>query len=140
MPQGFRFVHNDYHQDETRVTHIPFKDGEEGFARQAVKIDAGSITKASATDAIFGFLNGNVKLGSTNRPCEVILAREGDVFEATYTGTPAGTFVVGANAVNVATDGLSVNSAAAASGPLSILMIDAAKKIVRVKVKQRQMS
>ncbi|MEK8128360.1 hypothetical protein WMW72_10640 [Paenibacillus filicis] len=139
MAQGFNFVYNDYGKDETRLTDKLFTNAEGAFAGQAVKLVSGRWTKASGTDAIGGFLTANVVAG-TDKECEVIMAREGDWFEVPYTGTPAAGFVAGANAVTVAADGLSLNSATVAGGAVAVYSINTNKKTARVKIKQRQFS
>lgn len=139
MPQGFRYVYNDYGKDPTRITELLMTDSEAGFAGEAVKLVSGRLTKASTTDAIAGFLTANVAAG-TDQPTEIILAREGDWYEAAYSGTPAGGFVPGVAAVVLAADGLSINSATVTGGAISVLSINTNKKTARVKVKLRQLS
>ncbi|MNW38078.1 hypothetical protein D3C74_151370 [compost metagenome] len=139
MPQGFRYVYNDYGKDPTRVTEFLMTDSEAGFAGEAVKIVAGRVTKAGATDQIAGFLTSNVTAG-TNKSTEIILAREGDWYDVPYTGTPVAGFVPGVVGVVLASDGLSANSATVIGGQLSILQVNTNKKIARVKVKVRQFS
>ncbi|MNI87791.1 hypothetical protein D3C73_1450180 [compost metagenome] len=114
-------------------------DNEAGLAGEAVKIVAGRVTKAGATDPIAGFLTSNVAAG-TNKPTEIILAREGDWYDAPYSGTSAAGFVPGVVGVVLATDGLSANSATVTGGQLSVLQVNTNKKIARVKVKVRQFS
>lgn len=137
--QGFRFVYNEYGAPTSRITDILFKDGEVGSAGEAVKLDAGRWTKAGATDEIGGFLSSNIEAG-TDQPCEVFQAREGDVFEAAFTGTPDAGFVPGANEVAIAADGLSVDAATITGGSIAVLGVIEDKKICRVKVKKRQLS
>lgn len=139
MAQGFKYVYNDYGKDPTRITEYFMTDNEAGFAGEAVKMVAGRFTKASGTDAIYGFLNANVTAGINSR-CEVTLAREGDWYDGAYTGTAAAGFVPGANAVTLATDGLSANSATVTGGALSVGAINTNKATARFKVKNRQMS
>ncbi|MBA9088637.1 hypothetical protein FHR92_005155 [Fontibacillus solani] len=139
MPQGFRYVYNDYGKDPTRITEFLMTDSEAGFAGEAVKIVAGRVTKAGATDPIAGFLTSNVTAG-TNKSTEIILAREGDWYDVPYTGTPVAGFVPGVVGVVLASDGLSANSATVTGGQLSVLQVNTNKKIARVKVKVRQFS
>lgn len=139
MPQGFKYVYNDYGKDPTRITELLMTNSEAGIAGEAVKIVSGRLTKASTTDAIAGFLTTNVVAG-TDQPTEIILAREGDWYEAAYTGTPAAGFLSGASAVVLAADGLSANAATVTGGALSVLSINTNKKTARVKVKNRQLS
>lgn len=137
--QGFRFIYNEYGAPTSRITDILFTDAEAGAAGEAVKLAAGRWTKAGATDEIGGFLSSNIEAG-TNQTCEVFQAREGDVFEGAFTGTPAAGFVPGANEVAIAADGLSVDAATVEGGPIAVLEVNTNKKTCRVKVKKRQLS
>lgn len=139
MPQGFKYVYNDYGKDPTRITEFLMTDAEAGYAGEAVKIVAGRVTKAGATDPIAGFLTSNIAAG-TNKPTEIILAREGDWYDVPYSGTPAAGFTPGVVGVVLATDGLSANSATVTGGQLSVLQVNTNKKVARVKVKSRQFS
>lgn len=137
--QGFNFMYNDYGAPVSRRTDILFKNSEAAKAGQAVKLDAGRFTKAGATDPIAGFLTHNLDAGTDQR-CEVMMAREGDVYHVPYTGTPAGGFVPGASAVVISSDALSVNSATVTGGSISVLEVNTNKKTAIVKVKNRQLS
>lgn len=139
MAQGFKFAYNLYGAPERRISHILATNSEAFSAGEAVKLASGRWTKASGTDAVAGFAAQNLS-GGTNQILEVVQAREGDVWEAPYSGTPDAGFVVGANAVAVATDGLSANSATVAGGALSVIEINTNKKTCRVIVKNRQLS
>lgn len=139
MAQGFNYVHNDYGKDPTRITRYLMTNSEAGLAGEAIKIVSGRVTKAGATDPIAGFLNASVTAG-TDQPTEIILAREGDVFEVPYTGTPAGGFVEGLSVATIATDGLSLASATVTGGSIAVLEINTNKKTAKVKVKVRQFS
>ena len=136
---GFTFIHNDAHQDETRITSKLYTDAEAGKAGQTVKLVNGRWTKASATDVPGGILVADVTAG-TDQPCEVYLIRPGDVFMAKYTGTPAGGFQEGANAVALAADGLSVDSATVTGGALAIKDINTTNQTCAVYFKLRQFS
>ncbi|GAA0382629.1 hypothetical protein [Paenibacillus motobuensis] len=139
MAQGFKYVYNDYGKDPTRVTEQLMTDNEAGFAGEAIKIVGGRITKAGPTDAIAGFLTANIEAG-TDKQAEYILAREGDWYDAPYTGTEDAGFVSGANEVATAADGLSVDAATVTDGSLSVFAVNTNSKTVRVKVKSRQFS
>ncbi|WP_025692593.1 hypothetical protein [Paenibacillus zanthoxyli] len=139
MPQGFNYIYNDYGKDPTRITSFLMTNSEAGAAGEAIKIVSGRVTKAGPTDAVAGFLIANVTAG-TDQPTEFILAREGDWYDAPYTGTPAGGFVSGVNAVVLAADGLSINAATVTGGPVTVMEINTNKKTARVKVKNRQFS
>jgi hypothetical protein len=139
MAQGFKYVYNDYGKDPTRITTLLMKDDEAGFAGEAIKIVAGRVTKAGPTDAIAGFLTANVTAGK-DKPTEFVQAREGDWYEAPYSGTAAAGFVVGANEVALAADGLAADSATVTGGSLAVLDINTNKKAARFKVKNRQLS
>lgn len=139
MAQGFKYVYNDYGKDPTRITTLLMTDNEAGSAGEAIKIVAGRVTKAGPTDAIAGFLTVNVEAG-TDKPTEFVLAREGDWYDAPYSGTAAAEFVSGANAVALADDGLSADAATVLDGPLSVFDINTNKMTARFKVKNRQLS
>lgn len=139
MSQGFKYVYNDYGKDPTRITEFMMKDAEAGYAGEAVKLVSGRWTKASGTDAIGGFLTSNVAAG-TDKPCEVVLAREGDWYDVPFTGTAAAGFKEGVDVVALAADGLSIDSATVAGGAVAVLSINTNKKMARVKVKNRQFS
>lgn len=136
---GFSWKHNDMHQDETRITDKLFTDAEAGSAGELVKLVNDRWTKASGTDAPGGVLVNNVTAG-TDQPCEVVLIRPGDAFVAPYTGTPNAGFQPGANAVAIATDGLSVNAATVAGGPAAVIRINTANETCLVYFKNRQFS
>lgn len=138
MAKGFVYVYNDYGKDPTRITQHLMTDDEAGFAGEAIKISNGRVTKAGPTDAVAGFLTANVKPGK-NVQTEYILAREGDWYDAPFTGTPDAGFVSGA-AVGVAVDGLAADAAVVADGSLSIFEVNNNIKTCRVKVKKRQFS
>lgn len=139
MAQGFKYVYNDYGKDPTRITEFLMKDNEAGFAGEAVKVDKGRLTKAGPKDAVAGFLTSNIAAGK-DKPSEMILAREGDFYDAPYTGTADVGFVSGADAVAVAADGLAADAAVVAEGAISIFSINTNNKTCRVKVKKRQFS
>lgn len=137
--QGFKFIYNEYGAPATRITNILFTDSEAGTKGEAVMLSSGRFTKLTGNNACAGFLNADVTSG-TDQTCEVIQAREGDVFEAPYTGTPDAGFIVGATAADIASDGLSVNSADVTSGAFSIIEKNTADTTCRLKVKNRQLS
>lgn len=137
--QGFNFMYNDYGAPVSRRTDVLYKDSEAAKAGQAVKLDAGRFTKAGATDAIAGFLTHNLASGTDQR-CEVMMAREGDVYVAPYTGTPAAGFVPGLSVGTISTDALSLNSATVTGGAIAVLEVNTNKKTAIVKVKNRQLS
>jgi len=139
MAQGFRFAYNLYGAPERRISHILATNSEAFTAGEAVKLANGRWTKAGSTDAIAGFAAQNIAAG-TDQILEVVQAREGDVWEAPYSGTPNAGFVVGANAVAVASDGLSVDSATVSGGAIAVIEVNTNKKTCRVIVKNRQLS
>lgn len=136
---GFKFIHNDYGAPPTRITHILCTNSEAFTAGEVVKLSSGRWTKASSTDVPAGIITHNVTAGTDNQ-AEVILIREGDVFEAPYSGTPNAGFVPGANAVAIANDGLSVDSSTVAGGAVAALSVNTAKKTCQIKFKSRQLS
>jgi hypothetical protein len=136
MPQGFKFAFNDYGAPERRVSHI-FATNSEAFTKgEAVKMASGRWTKATNGVAIGGFANQTIAAG-TDQKLEVIIAREGDWFDAPYTGTPDAGFIVGVDVADVAADGLSVLASDITAGPFSVIEINTNKATCRVKVKKR---
>ncbi|MGG4217308.1 hypothetical protein [Paenibacillus ottowii] len=136
---GFRWVFNDYGAPESRIAHI-LATNSEAFARgEAVSLVNGRWSKTANGAAIGGFANQTITAG-TDKKLEVTLAREGDNFEASYTGTPDAAFLVGANTVDVSADGLSVLSSDVTGGALVVMDINTNKATCRVKVKNRQLS
>lgn len=136
---GFSWAHNDAHQDETRITSKLFTNSEAGKMGETVKLVAGRWTKASGTDVPGGVLTADVAAG-TDQPCDVFLIRPGDWFMVKYTGTPAGGFTEGVNAVAIATDGLSVNSATVTGGAIAVQTINTSNTTALVTFKLRQFS
>lgn len=133
---GFKFAFNDYGAPERRVSHILATNSEAFTQGEAVKLASGRWTKATNGAAVAGFANQTITAG-TDKALEVIIAREGDWFDAPYTGTPDAAFVVGVEVADVSTDGLSVLSSDVTGGPFSVLEINTNKTTCRVKVKKR---
>src|SRR5690606_3942968 len=109
MAQGFRFAYNLYGAPARRISHIKATNSEAFTAGEAVKLASGRWTKATNGAAVAGFAAETITAG-TDQDLTVYLAREGDVWDAPYTGTPDAGFVPGANTADVSTDGLSVLS------------------------------
>ena len=133
---GFKFAFNDYGSPERRVSHILATNAEAFAPGEAVKLAAGRWTKATNGASVAGFANQSLAAG-TDQPLEVIIAREGDWFDAPYTGTPDVGFVVGVEVADVSADGLTVLASDITGGPFSVLEINTNKKTCRVKVKKR---
>lgn len=133
---AFVFAFNDYGAPERRVSHILATNSEAFKQGQAVKLASGRWTAATNGANVAGFANQNLSAG-TDQILEVVLAREGDWFDAPYTGTPDGGFIIGVETADVSTDGLSVLSSDITGGPFSVLDINTNKKTCRVKVKKR---
>lgn len=136
---SFNFSFNDYGAPTHRMSHILATNSEAFVRGEALKIVTGRWTKATNGVAIAGFSNQALAAG-TDQPLEVILAREGDWFEAPYTGTPDATFLPGMTIADVAADGLSVLSSDVTGGPFSVHSVNTAKSTCIVKVKLRQFS
>lgn len=136
MAQGFQFAFNDYAAPERRVSHILATNATAFTKGQAVTITSGRWAAVANGGAIAGFANQTIAAG-TDQTLEVILAREGDWFDAPYTGTPAGGFVVGVDVADIAANGLSVLASDVTGGALSVLEINTNKQTCRVKVKKR---
>lgn len=133
---GFKFAFNDYGAPERRVSHILATNSEAFVQGEAVKLASGRWTKATNGAEVAGFSNQTLAAG-TDQYLEVILAREGDWFDAPYTGTPDAGFVVGVHTADISADGLSVLSSDVTGGPFSVLEINTNKTTCRVKVKKR---
>lgn len=139
MPEGFKFIFNDYGAPTHHISSILATNAEAFTQGQAVTLAAGRWTKVANGGAIAGFANQKLPAG-TNQVLDVVLAREGDWFEAPYTGVPAGGFVVGVDVADISTDGLSVLASDVTGGALSILEINTNKAVVKCKVKKRVFS
>lgn len=135
---GFKWVRSNGYEVPLRVTNIPAAIGETFTTGEALTTNAsGQLTKAGATSAIIGFANQTKTTTASDNTLEFIEARADDVFSAPYTGTPAAGFVLGANAVTLAADGLSANAATVAGGALTIRIINTNTGRVHVSVKNR---
>lgn len=135
----FSFVYNDLGAAPRRVDHIPPADNEAFVKGEAIKVANGRITKAAAGDDIAGFITQKLDAGTdATRKVEWQIAREGDWYEAAYTGTPSAGFILGVGTANLSTDGLSVNAANVTGGPFVVEQINENLKTARVKVKKRQ--
>lgn len=135
----FKFVYNEYGAPQTRISDIYGTASEVFVEGSALKLVAGRWTLATNGVAVAGICNQSITAGA-NTLLDVIQVREGDVFEAPYTGTPDAGFVVGVSLADVSTDGLSVLSSDITGGPFSILGINTTKVTCRLKVKLRQLS
>ncbi|OXM83971.1 hypothetical protein [Paenibacillus rigui] len=136
---AFKWLYNEYGAPVTRITTILATDSEAFTFGEALKLASGKWTKATNGVAVAGFANQTLAAG-TNQYLDVIQAREGDVFESAYTGTPDATFLAGANTVDVSADGLTVLASDVTSGSFSILEVNTNKTTCRLKVKNRQLS
>lgn len=134
---GFQWMNTDVYAVPSRITHIPGTLNETFTKGEALKLTAGKWTKAATTDIVGGFANENKTCVAGNDSLEVIEARAGDRFRVPYTGTPDVGFVVGANAVTIESDGLSVDSETVAGGALAVWEINTTKKTCVVAVVNR---
>ena len=139
MPSGFRFAFNDYGAPTHPISHILATNAEAFVQGEAVKIVSGRWTKATNGAAIAGFAAQTLAAG-TDQKLNVYPAREGDNWDAPYTGTPDATFLVGMALADVAADGLSVLASDVTGGPFAVVEINTNKATCRVKVKARQLS
>ncbi|AIQ19529.1 hypothetical protein H70357_24545 [Paenibacillus sp. FSL H7-0357] len=136
---AFKFAFNDYGAPTHRISSILATNSEAFVLGEAVKLASGRWTKATNGANVAGFANQTLAAG-TDQFLEVVIAREGDWFEAPYTGTPDAAFVPGVEVADVSTDGLSVLASDVTAGPFSILNINTAKSLVTLKVKKRVFS
>lgn len=136
---AFKWAYNENGAPATRISDILATDGEAFTEGEALKIASGRWTKATNGVAIAGFSNQTIAAG-TGQSLDVIQAKEGDVFEAPYTGTPDATFLPGVNAVDISADGLTVLASDVTGGAFAVLKVNTTKVNCRVKVKNRQLS
>lgn len=135
----FKWLYNEYGAPQTRLTHL-LATNSEGFGRgQSVNLASGRFTIANGVE-VPAAVSNQVLAAGTDKFLEVIQIREGDVFEAPYTGTPAAGFVAGANAVAIATDGFNVDAATVTGGSIAIIEVNTTKQTCRLKFKSRQLS
>ncbi|KWX79923.1 hypothetical protein [Paenibacillus jilunlii] len=136
---AFKFAFNDYGAPTHRISSILATNSEAFTLGEAVKLVSGRWTKATNGAAIAGFANQTLAAG-TDQFLEVVIAREGDWFDAPYTGTADATFLPGMTTADVSTDGLSVLASDVTGGPFSVLEVNTNKTTCRVKVKLRTFS
>jgi hypothetical protein len=136
---GFKRVYNIYGAPQRRISNILATNAEAFVEGEALKIASGRWTKATDGAAVAGFSAGTYAAG-TNQYIDVYPAVEGDVYDAPYTGTPAGGFIVGVATADISSDGLSVNAADVTSGAFAIWEINTTNETCRLTVKNRQMS
>lgn len=136
---AFKFAFNDYGAPTHHISSILATNSEAFVLGEAVKIVSGRWTKATNGAAVAGFANQTLAAG-TDQYLDVVIAREGDWFDAPYTGTPDAAFLPGAAAADISTDGLSVLASDVTGGPFSVLEVNTNKTTCRVKVKSRTFS
>lgn len=135
-----KWAYNEYGAPVTRLTTTMAADSEAFTPGEVVKLSStGRWTKAATTDVPAGICNQTLAAG-TSQTLDVTQIREGDVFNADYTGTPAAGFVAGVNAVVLDSTGLLVNSATVTGGAIAVLEVNSTKSTCRIKFKQRQLS
>lgn len=135
----FKWVYNENGAPLTHISDIYGTASEVFVEGEALKLASGRWTKATNGAAIAGFCNQAITAGA-NTLIDVIQAKEGDVYEAPYTGTPDATFLPGATTVDVSADGLTVLASDVTGGAFSILGVNTTKATCRLKVKNRQLS
>ena len=114
---------------------------------QCLRFVSGRLTAAGPTDPVAAVAAHSV-VGGTNQTCRVILVDPMQIWEADYTGTPAGGFVIGVNAVVLNTAGAPagsrggsfIDSATITGGPCSIIGINAANTTCQVTFRSRQLT
>ena len=104
----------------------------------------GRLTKASAGGKDLPGVVAAVSLHSVeagiDKTCKVHLVLPGQVWETTYTGTPAAGFVVGCATADIDSTGTMLNAADVEAGPCAIIAIDGANAKAKVVFKNRQLS
>lgn len=114
---------------------------------QCVRFVSGRLTAAGPTDPVAGVTTHAV-VGGTDQSCRVVLVEPEQTWEADYTGTPIGGFVVGVSTVvlNAAgtpegsRGGAFINSANVTGGPCSVIGINATDRTCLVKFRARQLT
>jgi hypothetical protein len=118
---GFQWVSSDNYAVPSRITHIPGTSGETYTKGEALMTSStGAWTKATNGLSVGGFANQSKTCTASDLTLEVIQARAGDRFRAPYTGSPAAGFVLGVEAADMSTDGLSVLSSDVTGGPFAV--------------------
>lgn len=135
----FKFAYNLYGAPQRRISNILATNSEAFTAGEAVRLVSGRWTKAANGSHVAGFAVETLAAG-TDQYLTVYPAREGDVWDAPYTGTPDATFLPGQQTADVATDGLSVNAADVTGGAFAILEVNTTNETCRLIVKNRQLS
>src|SRR5690348_14567473 len=113
-----KWVYNENGAPETRISDIYGTASEVFTEGEFLMLASGRWTLCTNGSAVAGICNQTITAGA-NTLLDVIQAKEGDVYEAPYTGTPDATFLPGANTVDVSSDGLSVLSSDVTGGALS---------------------
>lgn len=106
---------------------------------QCVTFSAGRLVAAGTTTPVAGVTTHAVTAG-TDRRCKVILVDPEQTWEADYTGTPVGGFVVGVNSAVLDAAGNNLNSTNVTSGPCAIVAIDAPPRKALVKFRLRHLT
>lgn len=134
---AFKWVYNHYGAPMTQRSDMYGKNATTLTEGQAVRLVSGRWEVATNGVAVGGFMAQTITT-TTDTLVTVNLAREGDVWESNYTGTPDVGFIVGLMVADVSVDGLSVLSSDITGGPFSILLINTTKAICQLMVKLRQ--
>lgn len=122
------------------INNIKGKASTEFTYGQALILASGRWETAVAGAKVAGIYNGPTTTTGADDFLEVIEARPGDIFLADYTGTPDGTFLAGMQTADIASGGLTLDSADVTGGAFSILAVDTANTQATVRVKLRQLS
>jgi hypothetical protein len=133
---AFKWVYNHYGAPITQRSDIYGTNATTFTEGEALQLTSGRWAVATNGAAVAGFAAQTITT-TTDTLVTVNLAREGDVWEAPYTGTPAAGFVVGVMIADVSADGLSVLSSDVTGGPFSILAINTTKVTCQLQVKLR---
>jgi hypothetical protein len=137
MAQGFEWLNTGLYAVPSRITHIAGTTDEVFTKGEALMLTSGKWTKATNGLVVGGFANESKTCTAADNSLEVIEARVGDRFRAPYTGTPAGTFVVGVKTADISTDGLSVLASDTTTGMFAVWEIITSKTTCVVTVINR---
>lgn len=118
---GFEWLNTSMYSVPSRITHIPATSGETYTRGEALTLSAtGAWTKAANGGNVGGFANESKTASASDLTLEVIEARSGDRFRASYTGSPAAGFVVGVKLADISADGLTVLASDVTGGAFAV--------------------
>ena len=115
----------------TVVEVLPFTNSEAAAVGETLKFSSGKLTKAATTSKP-AYVGIQKVAAGTNKTVEAIAVRTDQVWVADYVTAATGVPTVGAKHVLDA-DGLNIDADTTASGVVTIISVDTAKKKCRCK-------